>query len=112
MTTGEQLKLDGMAASMAAATNGHHDHGLVIRSAMHVLALRGQPFAACDVKELLPPYTLDHLKGSPGLMGSMFHHMRREKVIVQIGMVRPLSKSRHGNLNGQWIGIHALEAVA
>lgn len=109
---GIQLMLDGQAASLASATNGHHDHSLVIRSAMHVLALRGEPFAACDVKKLLPIFTLDYLKQNKGLMGSLFTNMKKEGVIVQIGMVRPVSKSRHGNLNGQWIGAQALEAVA
>ena len=76
-TAGEQLRLDGQDAALAAATVGHHDHPNRIEAWM-----------------------TDHYNVLPALIG---HHARRGH-IHHVGWCSPTRRTRHNNPNRTWKG--------
>ena len=58
-SAGEQLRLDGQDAALAAATVGHHDHPNRIETALTELIRSGREFSADHVRDLVPPETRD-----------------------------------------------------
>jgi len=103
MTTGEQLKLDGIIATLAAATVGHHDHPGRIQSAIDELIALGQPFSADNVRDRLPKDTCAWMNDYPNVLPALFGNHSRSGRIRQIGWCSPARKARHGNVNRLWI---------
>lgn len=103
MTTGEQLKLDGMNAALAATTVGHHDHPNRIRTAIDELIELGQPFSADHVRDRLPTDTCAWMIDYPNVLPAQFGKYSQSGRIRQIGWCSPARKTRHGNVNRLWI---------
>lgn len=107
MTTGEQLKLEGMTATLAAATVGYHDHPHRIAEALYQLIQSGREFSADHVRDRVPPETRAWMIDHPNVLPAQFGMHRRAGVIRQTGWCSPARKQRHGNPNRIWIGAHA-----
>lgn len=105
--TGEQLKLEGMTATLAAATVGYHDHPRRIAEVLYQLINSGEAFSADHVRDRLPHDTREWMDEHPNVLPAQFGMHRRAGVIQHIGWCSPARRTRHGNPNRIWIGAHA-----
>ena len=104
-SAGEQLRLDGQDAALAAATVGHHDHPNHIETALTELIRSGREFSADHVRDLVPPDTRDWLRAGNGhVLSSIIGNASRRGHIAQTGWCQPARKERHSNPNRVWKG--------
>ena len=105
MTTGEQLRLDGQDATLAAATVGHHNHPAHIEAALTTLIASGREFSADHVRDLVPAETRDWMTDHYNVLSSLFGQASRDKRIEHTGWCPPARKERHANPNRVWRGV-------
>lgn len=115
-SAGEQLRLDGQDAALAAATVGHHDHPNRIETALTELIRSGREFSADDVREALPPETQAWLKlksigpnGKVRTNGNVLSsligaHSALNHITFTGRWEKPRRKERHANPNRVWKG--------
>lgn len=104
-SAGEQLRLDGQDAALAAATVGHHDHPNRIETALTELIRSGREFSADHVRDAVPPETRDWLRaGNGNVLSSIIGNASRRGHIDQTGWCQPARKERHSNPNRVWKG--------
>lgn len=107
MTTGEQLRLDGQDATLAAATVGHHNHPEHIEAALTTLIQSGREFSADHVRDLVPPDTRDWMTHNYNVLPALFGGLARRGHITHTGWCTPARPTRHANPNRTWKGTAA-----
>ncbi len=102
MTTGEQLRIDGVDANLAAATAGHRatyrDH---VEATLARYAREGTEFSAEDVRKTIPPGIEPH---SHNVLPSLIRLWATRGAIEAVGWVRSTRPTRHASVNRLWRG--------
>ena len=106
-SAGEQLRLDGQDAALAAATVGHHDHPNHIETALTELIRSGREFSADHVRDLVPPETRDWMTDHYNVLPALFGQHARRGHIHHVGWCSPTRRTRHNNPNRTWKGTTA-----
>lgn len=94
MSTGEQLRDEGMARALSRDINREWKRAFV--DAYCQAVMDGHPFTAADLLEVsgMPP-------GSPNVIGAWFHSILKPDLdsglVVYLRMVRSTRPSRHAN---------------
>lgn len=101
-SAGEQLRLDGQDAALAAATVGHHDHAKRIRAAIDNLIRSGEPFGADHVRKSVPEDTQAWLLAGHGNVLSTLMRGLRKRNCHKVGTYISPRKERHGDPNPLW----------
>lgn len=106
MTTGAELRDQGIEAVIAADVAVHRSAGTFIRHAIEDLAHSGHEFTADDVRGVLAdnPKVVTALREHPNLMPSFFAHASRSGLIEAVGLYRPSRSSRRASRNLVWRG--------
>lgn len=105
MTSGEQLKLEGMATTLAAA--GESDHTERILAALSYLTKTGEAFSADHIRDRLPIETRLWMDTNYNVLPAIVGRHARAGHIRHIGWCSPARRTRHSNPNRLWIGSHA-----
>lgn len=90
---GQTLRDEGMALAEDASDEWER---LVIDQAIRVVAERGRPFSANDVRPLLPPGV------RPALVGARFMAASRRKQILKVGWVASTDPGTHAHPVAFW----------
>ncbi len=102
MTTGEQLRLDGVEANLAAATAPHR---VTFRD--HVEALLAEhsrnrtEFSAEDIRKAIPDGVEPH---SHNVLPSLIRLWATRGAIEPVGWIAATRPTRHGSVNRVWKG--------
>lgn len=109
MTTGEQLRIDGTTANLAAATAPtrpflHHAQLAIAR-----FIRERRQFDAEDIRREIPAGIEPH---HPNVIGSLIANYRNRGEIVPVGRTRTTRRSRHSARNTVWIATNAIEGSA
>lgn len=104
MSTGEQLRMEGMTANLAAQTAPHRDYR---EHAEHILAefvRQRREFTADDVHRQLPDDIKPQSQQHPNVIPSLIGIYSAQKVIVPVGWANSTRASRHASRNRIWKG--------
>jgi hypothetical protein len=100
-TEGEQLRLDGVHANLAAATainRTYRDHA---EEVITRYIRQGALFTADDIHRLIPEGIEPH---SPNVLPSLLAYYSRRKLIRPVGWAASGRASRHASHNRIWRG--------
>lgn len=100
MHEGEQLKLDGMSATLAKDSAVHRGYAPYAREVLDRLIDSGQRFTADDVRAGIPEGIEAH---SPNVLPSVIGMAARQGRIVPAGFVNSHRPSRHAGRLMVWI---------
>lgn len=100
MTTGEQLKSQGMADCLAAATAPHRTYRQHAEDALEQLIAERRQFTADDIRARIPRGVQPH---SPNVLPSVVGSAAARRRIVRVADVRTIRASRHSSRNGLWV---------
>lgn len=103
MTTGEQLKLDGQSACLAAATVGHHDHANRIDLTIYRITATGTEWSADDVRDQVPADTREWLEHNGNVLASLIGQHAKAGRITAVGDAPTRRARRRTNRNRRWI---------
>lgn len=100
MTTGEQLRKEGMRAAMSADERWR----AAAHEVMDTLVASGRPFSANDFQNLMGHR---HTPDNAGSVGSLFGSYAKRGKIVRHGTTRAAKPSSHARLYPTWIATEA-----
>lgn len=102
MTTGEQLRFDGVAANLAAAAAPHRssyrDH---VEAILAEFSRQGAKFTAEDVRKRVPTGVEPH---SCNVLPSLIRLWSTRGAIEPVGWIAATRPQRHGSVNRVWRG--------
>lgn len=101
-TVGEQLRIDGIEANLAAAAalnRPYREHAELI---LADFARRQAEFTADDVRRLIPDGVEPH---SHNVLPSLIRVWAARGAIQAVGWVRSTRPSRHASVNRMWRGV-------
>ena len=99
MSTGLDLRHEGITANLAADVAPHRGYGELVREVIEDMQ-RGREFSADDIRGLLP---LDAPQPHhPNVLPSVFGALASAGVIVRVGEVNAARRTRHGSRNAVW----------
>lgn len=102
MTTGEQLRMDGLAANLAAQTAPHRDYREHAERVLAEFVRERREFTADDVHRQLPDDIKPQSTKSPNVIPSLIGSYSAQKVIVPVGWANSTRPSRHASRNRIW----------
>lgn len=98
---GEQLKMVGIDACMAAATSVVRTYRQHAEQVIRELVVAGDPFTADDVRRAMP---LDAEPHSPNVLPSLLGNLASKGEITAVDWRTSSRRSRHASRNRVWIG--------
>ena len=104
MTTGMDLRDQGVAAVIAADTAAHRCASPYLREAVDAFIEAGLPFSADDIREALAENVVvrRELANRPNLMPALIANAAKAGRIEAVGMCRPSRSSRRASRNLVW----------
>lgn len=104
MTTGIDLKHQGIAAVIAADTAAHRSAAPYLREALDAFIESGQAFSADDIREALADNIAvrRELANRPNLMPALIANAAKAGRIEAVGYCRPSRSSRRSGRNLVW----------
>lgn len=104
MTTGMELRDEGVEAVIAADAAPHRGAAPFIREALDAFIASGQPFSADDIREALADNITVRraLADKPNLMPALFATAAKTGRIEAVGLCRPSRASRRSGRNLVW----------
>jgi hypothetical protein len=99
MTTGEQLRIEGITANLAAATAGHRPYRWHAEKALADLVKSRREFTADDIRNRIPKGVVAH---HVNVLPSVIANARSRGDIVPVGRCRTTRPSRHSSRNTVW----------
>lgn len=106
VTTGIELRDEGIANVIAADVAPHKMAGKFIKATIAEYAASGREFTADDVREGLKdnPTVVRELAAKPNLLPAHMGAASQTGLIHAVGMYRPSRASRRASRNLVWIG--------
>lgn len=104
MTTGMELRDQGVAAVIAADTAAHRSAAPYLREALDAFIESGQAFSADDIREALAENVVvrRELANRPNLMPAVIANAAKAGRIEAVGFCRPSRSSRRSGRNLVW----------
>lgn len=109
LPTGEQLRIEGVEANLAAASAPHRPFLHHAEIALARFIREGRRFTAEDIRDEIPEGIEPH---HHNVIGSMLSHASQRGDIVPVGVTRATRRSRHSSRNCIWIATKAIEGTA
>lgn len=106
MTTGEQLRIEGVAANLAAATSPTRPFAHYAEAALARFIRERRRFDAEDIRREIPAGVEPH---HPNVIGSLIANYRNRGEIVPVDRTRTTRRSRHSSRNCVWIAANAVD---
>ncbi|HLS33037.1 MAG TPA: hypothetical protein VK039_05575 [Brevibacterium sp.] len=104
MTTGMELRDQGVAAVISADTAAHRSAAPYLREALDAFIESGQAFSADDIREALAENVVvrRELANRPNLMPALIANAAKAGRIEAVGLCRPSRASRRSGRNLVW----------
>lgn len=109
MSTGEQLRIEGIQANLAAATSPTRDFAWHAARVMARFMREHREFSAEDIRREIPAGVEPH---HPNVLGSVIGAARSRGEIVPVGRCLTTRPSRHASRNTVWTAAPAEGAAA
>lgn len=99
MTTGEQLRIEGISSNLAAATSVNRSYRWHAEKALAELIRSKREFTADDIRARIPKDVVAH---HVNVLPSVIANARSRGDIVPVGRCRTTRRSRHASRNTVW----------
>lgn len=109
MSTGEQLRIEGIQKNLAAATSGNRTYRWHAEKALAELIRSKREFTADDIRARIPQNVVAH---HANVLPSVIANARSRGDIVPVGRCRTTRPSRHASRNTVWVAAPAEGAAA
>ena len=104
MTTGEELRAQGVEAVLASDCAIHRNYGALCKDVIADLIEAGRPFTAEDVRRHVADTHPQAWPHHPNVLPAILGSLARRGQITAVGMTKATRRSRHGSRNLVWVG--------